>query len=47
MPIKFLRHPAAFDQAAPALGAHNDEIYGRFLGLGSADLESLREQGVI
>jgi crotonobetainyl-CoA:carnitine CoA-transferase CaiB-like acyl-CoA transferase len=47
MPIKFLRHHAAFDEAAPSLGAHNAEVYGRLLGLGAADLDSLREQGVI
>ncbi len=35
-----LRHPA------PAIGAHNDEIYGR-IGYAGARLASLRERGVI
>jgi crotonobetainyl-CoA:carnitine CoA-transferase CaiB-like acyl-CoA transferase len=47
MPIKFLQHPVAFDQPAPALGAHNEEIYGRLLGFNSARLQELKEQGVI
>ena len=47
MPIKFTRYQAGFDQPAPALGAHNDDVYGNLLGLGKADLDSLRDQGVI
>ncbi|MBI1737015.1 MAG: CoA transferase [Candidatus Rokubacteria bacterium] len=47
MPIKFLRHPAAFDAPAPTLGAHNADVYGRLLGLGAEDLEKLRAAGLI
>ncbi len=47
MPIKFARHAAAFDGTAPALGAHNADIYGRLLGLGAAELEKLSADGVI
>jgi len=47
MPIKFANTPVQFDQPAPALGQHNEEIYQRLLGLGSAKLAELKEQGIL
>jgi formyl-CoA transferase len=32
---------------APLLGEHNDEVYGTLLGLGAAEMEALRKDGVI
>jgi crotonobetainyl-CoA:carnitine CoA-transferase CaiB-like acyl-CoA transferase len=36
--------PAA---ASPRVGQHNDEIYGAWLGLSAAELDSLRAEKVI
>jgi len=47
MPIKFLNNPVQFDQPAPALGQHNEEIYGRFFGFDRAKLAKLKEQDII
>jgi crotonobetainyl-CoA:carnitine CoA-transferase CaiB-like acyl-CoA transferase len=47
MPIHFVENPVQFDQPAPLLGAHNEEIYGGVLGLDTATQTALREKGVI
>ena len=35
------------ERGAPCLGEHNERVYGEILGLGRAEIDSLREEGVI
>lgn len=44
---RFSRTPGAVSRGAPRLGEHNEEVYGGLLGLGPAELEELRREGVI
>ena len=46
-PVLFSGKPLPQLAGAPALGMHNDEIYGRLLGLGKEELERLMEEGVL
>jgi formyl-CoA transferase len=32
---------------SPLLGEHNAEVFGKLLGVGEADIEALRRDGVI
>lgn len=47
LPIKFSSTPVQFDQPAQELGASNDEIYRGLLKLPEAELQQLRDNGVI
>ena len=47
MPIHFSAATAGFDQPPPALGEHNQLIYGELLGYSAEQLAELREQKVI
>ncbi len=47
IPIRFSGATAGFDQPAPALGEHNDAVYGGILGYSKEHLEHLRSSGVI
>ncbi|HEX6819207.1 MAG TPA: CoA transferase [Ktedonobacterales bacterium] len=44
---RFSETPGRVYATGPALGEHNDEVYGDELGLDAAELEALRREGVI
>jgi crotonobetainyl-CoA:carnitine CoA-transferase CaiB-like acyl-CoA transferase len=41
------RTPGRIDWLGPALGAHTEETLGRLLGIGLAEIERLRRDGVV
>jgi formyl-CoA transferase len=44
---RFSRTPGAIRRGAPRLGEHNEEVYGRLLGLSTEELAALQRDGVI
>jgi succinyl-CoA--D-citramalate CoA-transferase len=44
---RFSRTPGSISWAGPRMGAHNDEVYGRLLGLTPSEIDGLRRRGVI
>jgi formyl-CoA transferase len=47
LPIKLSRSPGAFDYPAPAVGAQTGEIFNTLLGITKAELERLRNEGLV
>jgi CoA:oxalate CoA-transferase len=47
MPFTFSGSNIGFDQPPPALGEHNDKVYGRFLGYTSERIAELKSRKVI
>lgn len=39
--------PGRTDWGGPAVGAHNDEVFGSILGMSAAEIQALRDRGVI
>jgi crotonobetainyl-CoA:carnitine CoA-transferase CaiB-like acyl-CoA transferase len=44
---RFSATPGSIRSTGPALGAHNPEVYGEWLGLARDEQDRLRELGVI
>jgi crotonobetainyl-CoA:carnitine CoA-transferase CaiB-like acyl-CoA transferase len=47
MPLKFSGAQVGFDQPPPAVGEHNEAVYGGLLGYSSERIAELRRDGVI
>jgi len=45
-PLRFTQAPLAYDRPPPRLGEHSAEIL-RELGMGDAEIEALRKDGVL
>jgi crotonobetainyl-CoA:carnitine CoA-transferase CaiB-like acyl-CoA transferase len=46
-PMKLSRTPVTYESGPPLLGEHTEEVLGNVLGLGSAEIQRLREERVI
>jgi len=46
-PMKFSDTPIPYDAPPPTLGQHTDEVLGRILGLTRAQIDGLRERGIL
>jgi CoA:oxalate CoA-transferase len=47
LPIRFSDASAGFDRPPPALGEHNDFVFGELVGIDPDELARLRDDGVI
>lgn len=47
LPARLSRTPWRIARAAPCLGEHNEEVFGRLLGLSKAEVAQLHKDGVI
>lgn len=47
IPFKMSKSPGEIKAPAPRLGEHNQEVYGKLLGLSPAELDALKKEGVI
>ncbi len=47
IPFKMSETPGAVERASPLVGEHNELILGKYLNIGKAELEKLKEEGAI
>ncbi|MEK7834310.1 MAG: CoA transferase, partial [Acidobacteriota bacterium] len=47
IPIRFSAAAAGFDQAAPEIGEHNEQVYGKLLGYSAEKIATLKSEGVL